>query len=270
MKKVLLFVALFVVAMSLTIGIDYAFAGDNTSGSQAGAAAQAEISIKDQSTSIVVDRDFVGTSQPVVAGTNGYFVEGLGNDVSFRRVNELIKFGDVFSESSLRNLAKGGDVKYHFSPVNDYNKPSNKLRDGQRYIKIAIEVMPGFKMSAPLDAAADDFETNSFQIIARMALKALSNGDNILYVEFEGFKDRVGASGWGIGTHSAVGYVNPTGSVSGVGGGGMGYSSNEVGPEMLPWIRGYSGCLPYELTVGMSAGKTSSFDNSNAFNREGN
>jgi len=226
------------------------------SGSQSAAGAEAAINFDDHSTNIAIDRDFAPNAGNVTAHTQGLFVQGNGRDASFRRVIELIRFGDVISESSLRNMARGGDVEYNFTPVNDFDKPANKLADGQRHIKIIVEHYPGFRMSAPFMAEADDFNTNSYQVLARMALKALDNGDNVLFVEFEGYKDKVGASGWGIGTHTTGAVVDGTGSMSGVAGGGFGYSSNQTGAEMMPWIRGFSGSLPYELSPGWSSKNT--------------
>ena len=226
----------------------FAFAGNLAeSGSESEANAGASITFDDHSTnkSKIIDRQFVGSSPSVTAGTNGLFVPPSGADISFRPLRELIRFGAVFSEGALIQLAKGGDTDLNFSWANDYTdtKPSN-IKGGQRFIKIVMIEPADFKLSAFVAAAADDYDTNSFQVIAEAGLAAIRNGDNILFIEFEGYNDKVHASGWGIGTHTASGVVSGTGKVSGVGGGGFGYSSNGVGNEQLPWIRGYSGFVP--------------------------
>ena len=254
-----------------------AFAG-NKADAEAVAGAQAGIEFNDNSENKVTDRDFVGSSPSVTAGTNALFLPNSGDDVSFRRVQELIKFGGVFSETSLK-IMTGGSIAGHFDAINDFDKPMNKYEDGERYILISLGikvvdpnkpdnfiVLPPaqFRMSAPFDYEAKNIKTTSFQLIAEAALDAINNGDNVLWVEFEGWKDKANASGWGIGTHTAAGAISDSGKASGVGGGGLGYSSNEVGMEKKPWIRGYAGCLPVMLDIsGDNVIRTAKKKNSN-------
>jgi hypothetical protein len=223
-----------------------AYAGSiSTNISEAGAAAGA--SITDNSKNKVYDRDFVNGGGNVTAGTHAFFTEPT-DDSSFRRVMDLIRFGTVFSEGALKNLAKGGDAVVEYPVTSEFEKPDNVLRDGNRYIMIVVEQPEDFRATSPCQAKADDGDTTSFQIIAKLALKAISEGDNVLYLTEEGFHRKVEAGGWGIGTHVAGGSVSDNGKISGVGGGGFGISQNEVGPEDRPWVHGYGGSVP-ELDV---------------------
>jgi len=260
-----------VIAFFIVCLFNRAYAGTSpsqsaVSGSQS--AAGASINYDDHSKNSVIDRQFAPSSGNVTAHTQGRYTEIKGADVSYRPAHEFLMFGGVWSEGSLKAMAAGGDVKYSFPIVNDYEKPSNMSPDGNRYILILTgqRIPQSFKASVPYDAEADDTNTNSFQIIALMALKALQNGDNVLLITHEGFNDKIYASGWGIGTHAVGAVVNESGKVSGTGGGGFGVSKNNSGEERMPWIRGYSGCVPIEIhghKVGMKTKSNSHGNRSN-------
>lgn len=246
MKRFITFLTIvFFIFASASFALADGYGDSNKAKAQSGAS----IEFTDNSEAEVIDRDFVGSSPAVTAGTHALFLKNTGDDVSFRRVQELIKYGSIFSEDSLRALRKGSDIEGHFTAINNFAKPDVKQSDGERYIMIVTIEPKGFRMAAPFDKEADDKDTNSFALIADAALDALDNGDNILFVEFEGWKDKVHAGGWGIGTHTAAGTISDSGKASGVGGGGFGISANEVGEEKQPWIRGYSGCIPTMLSI---------------------
>ncbi len=243
-KFKMLFVIFAIVGTFLTLQINDAIAGTSAnSGSTSASGANAYLGFDDHSKTKVIDRNFVGSSPSVTGQTHPLFVDGDGEDNSFRGFTDLIKFGAVFSESALKNLARGGDVNVYMPVLTSTPKPSNKYGN-QRWIKLVAVVPVGFKATAPVDSEADDFDTNSFQVIARTALDAIENGDNVLWIEWEGYQDKVRSTGWGIGSHTATGVVTETGKVSGVAGGGWGYSSNSAGKERKPWIRGYAGFIP--------------------------
>jgi hypothetical protein len=235
----------------LTTGIAFAGGNQATSGSESNSGATAIIDNTDASKTNINDRDHMTGGVNVTAQTHALFYKGNGGDVSFRPIKEMLRFGGVFSETALKNLAKGGDVEYNFNVVNKPRKGGNyNKKDKQRYINIVIVEPSNFALSAMVDAEADDNDTNSFQIIAKLALKALDNGDNVLFIEFEGYKDKVNASGWGIGTHTAAGTISESGKNAAIGGGGFGYSNNNVGAEMRPWVRGYAGNQPVLIAGG--------------------
>lgn len=239
MKKII--VMLISVMFLLTATISFAGVSNEAN---AGAAAGASVDDHSSNKSKVIDRDFVGSSPSVIGNTHALFIPDTGSDVSFRPITEMVRFGNVWSESALKNLAAGADYNDHFAVVNDFPKEPNILPDGQRYIVIILENAPKeFTQSAPFDAEADDFQTNTFQLVAVEALKAIENGDNILFVEYQGYGDKVLAKGWSLGSHSAGGVISDSGKLSGVVGTGLGYSKNNVGREMKPWIRGYSGYI---------------------------
>ncbi len=260
-KFKMLFVIFAIVGTFLTLQINDAIAGVSAnSGSSSQSGANAQIGFDDHSKTKVVDRNFVGSSPSVTGQTNPLFIDTAGEDNSFRAANDLVKFGAIFSESALRNLARGGDVNVYMPEITNRARPSNKY-DNQRWIKIVLGLKhpKGFQPTAPMDSEADDFDTNSFQVIAKTALKAIENGNNILIIEWEGFAEKVRSAGWGIGTHAATGAVTETGKLSGVAGGGWGISDNNAGKERKPWIRGYAGFIPSLDTseVGFSGSKRS-------------
>jgi hypothetical protein len=198
--------------------------------------------ITDNSKTKVNDRDHMTGGNNVMGRTHALFYRGDGTDVSFRPVKELIRWGGVMNEQALKNLAKGGDVDMNFPVLNWGEKSGNWNETMQQgFVKICVVAPESFKMTAIVDAAADDEDTTSFMVIARLALTAIENGDNVLFIEYEGYKDKVLASGWGIGTHTAGGTISDSGKNAGIAGGGFGYSKNRVGNEMRPWVRGYSG-----------------------------
>lgn len=196
-----------------------------------------------------VDRQFAPGGFNVTAHTQPLMVPNTGEDVSFRFAVEFVRFISVHSEDNLRRLARGGDYEMHFTPMVNFEKAPLEAWDGKRYIWIVTgDSHPdGFRGVAPYDIEADDDDTNSFQLIAKAALLAIENGDNVLWINYQGWKDRVNASGWGIGTHAVHAQVTPGGTQSTVGGGGLGYSKNTAGTEMRPFIRGWSGCVPTEI-----------------------
>ena len=174
-------------------------------------------------------------------------------DPSLRSAKDLIRFGNVFSKAALENLAAGGDVKVNFPIVkNRITKPDNVLADGQQWLMIVIEP-PGpedkFYMSAPVDARADDAETTSFQVIGKLGLKALANGDNVLLLTSEGFLRKMEAGGWSIGSYGGGAVTSDGGTTGGSGGMGLGIGESTVGPEHRPWVKGYSGHFARQLAV---------------------
>lgn len=229
--------------------VSLAHAGENTlqSTNKSGSVAQ----IVDNSQNEAVDRQMAPGGLHVTAHTQPLMVPNTGSDVSFRYALEFVRFVSVHNEVTLRNIARGGDYKMHFEPMVNFQKAPLELRDGNRYIWIVTGPShpDEFRGVAPFDIEAKDDDTNSFQLIAKMALEAIENGDNVLWINYQGWKDRVGSSGWGIGTHAVHGQVSSGGTKSTVGGGGFGYSKNSVGVEMRPFIRGWSGCVPFELSI---------------------
>ena len=108
---------------------------------------------------------------------------------------------------------------------------------------IGTSKVHGLTVTGLIDAESDDAETNSIQVIAEAALKALKDGNNYMILTAEGAHRKVLASGWGIGFYTTGGQVSDGGQTAGIIGGGTGYSTNETGPEDRPWIQGYVGVI---------------------------
>lgn len=224
----------------------------------------AGITQEDNSSSKIYNRQFVQSGITPLPQTNGFFVAPTP-DSSFRKAKDLIMFitGDPnaisvrLTEGALEELAKGGDVESHVQVVREKIATAKADEDGVKWFTISIidpilekkgdkMVVTGVKrdpmvVGAMADGEADDEDTNSFQVIGDVALKALKKGFNHLEITSEGAHRGVFASGFGIGTYAVYGTVNNSGKDSGLGGGGLGYASNQTGTEDKPWIQGNVG-----------------------------
>ena len=222
----------------------------------------ASVTIDDNSSnkSKVYNRQFVNPGNTPIPGTNGFFTAPTP-DSSFRQVAELIFYltGDAnavsvnLTEGACESLAKGGDVDSNIQVVRERFATAKADEDGVKWITISMikpiikdGKMVGVNKANPniagfATAEADDGDTDSFQVIGKIALKAIKAGLNHFQVTAEGAHRKVEASGFGIGFYTVGAQVSQGGQTSGLAGGGMGYSSNEAGPEDRPWIQGNIG-----------------------------
>ena len=264
MKQML--IALICASMLLITGT--AFADGNFAGSQSEADAFLHYNPVDNSTNNVYDRKFVNPGITPLPQTNGFFTAPTP-DSSFRSVKDLIrfaldegKFSLRMTEGALQKLAKGGDVVSHLQIIRGsdqvpriYGKDFKESEDNPKWLTIAIEEpvivenkvvgtkrIEGLRMTGYADGEADDGDTNSFQVIGKIGLKAVRDGNNYLVITAEGAHRKVEATGWGIGFYTTGGTVSNDGQTSGIVGGGTGWSTNETGPEDRPWVQGYVGC----------------------------
>jgi len=168
---------------------------------------------------------------------------------------EFLRFaGPIFSEGALEEMASGADVDVLFQMYNGKNRVKraeavtvNEEEEASKWIKIILDHNGDLakegdvRFSAVVQAEADDGETNSIQVLAEMALKALKNGNNLLVLTNQGAHRYVEASGWGIGLYTVGSNISDGGGTAGVVGGGTGWATNETGPEDRPWLHGYAG-----------------------------
>ena len=108
---------------------------------------------------------------------------------------------------------------------------------------VGIKVPTNLTTTGFIDGEANNADTNSFQVIGKMGLKALKDGNSAMVVTKENWHRSVLASGWGIGTYVVAGGNWDNGKMSGGGGGGTGYSKNKTGPEDMPWCHAYVGVI---------------------------
>jgi hypothetical protein len=101
--------------------------------------------------------------------------------------------------------------------------------DAKRIAKIVeTGIHKGF-----VNAKADNGDTNSIQVMAKMALSAMKKGANVLYLKAEGAHRKVEAFGWGIG------FSQVKASEDNMSTGGTGISGGSSGPEDRPWLQGH-------------------------------
>ncbi len=166
-----------------------------------------------------------------IPGQPGWFTTPTP-DGSFQSLRAILQYGDVFTEGALENMAKG-KVAVRYMVTNDKNEVARaKFADNlKRKIKILI-VKPDAKFIAYANGNAKNGKTDSVQVMAAIALKALRDGANVVAFTAEGAHRKVQAFGWGIGvsgtTASENSMVTP----------GLGISGGNSGPEDWPWLQG--------------------------------
>ena len=193
-----------------------------------------------------IDRDFPNAAVISLPGTGAGFYVRPSKDSSFRNIKELLSFYNRFTEGACEKLAAGGSSKIHLQILNDENQIARAEADdnGDRWIKIVL-VKPDepFKMTGLIDGEAKNGGTNSFQVLGAMALKAIADGNNILYITNEDQHRMVEASGWGIGLYTVGAKVSRDGMNGGVAGGGLGWATNKSMTEDKPWYHGFVGVV---------------------------
>lgn len=256
----------FVTMLVLFLCVGVSFAGDidikNKSKSKSEAVSGSYI----EDNSVYNNRQFVSPGNVPMPGTNGFFTNPTP-DSSFRSIKDILRafngqgtYCMVVSRSALKNWAKGGDVDTNYQIMRGHDQVTRIYGDdyeGTELLYIAIEepifgenakgetvlkgtVRPeGLVTTAMVDGEADDSDTNSLQVIGKVGLKALDDGNNYMVITAEGAHRMVVADGWGIGFYTTGATVSESGKQSGLAGGGTGYAYNESGPEDKPWIQGY-------------------------------
>lgn len=172
-------------------------------------------------------------SGPVpIPGSPGWFTVPTP-DGDFIAIKDIIQFGSIYSKSALENMAKWGHTRVTYAMINE-----DKIETTHKKIMIVIDPAAIKKVAkegthiAFVNGSATDGKTNSIQLMAKMALKALKNGANVITFQAEGAHRKVEAFGWGIG----FSYVKS--GETGMGTGGTGISGGATGPEDRPWIQG--------------------------------
>jgi hypothetical protein len=225
------------------------------------AASGASIDDHSKNTSNVYDRKFPNPGITPIPGTNAFFSDPT-EDSSFRSVKDLIEMisgpGAVtlkISEGALANMAKGGDVDTHLQIIRGADSVDRAPKNGTRWLWIAYQkpIMENgvlrpmtpvnMTVTGAIDGEADDGGTNSFQVLGKMGLKAIKDGNNVMVISAEDSHRKIEASGYGFGTYVVVAGNMDNGKLGGGGGGGTGFAKNVTGPEDLPWAQGYVGVL---------------------------
>jgi len=157
-------------------------------------------------------------------------------DGDFISIQNIVQFGEIYSIGALKNMAKGGHTRLTYAEVNSTKAKSTRDKDD-------IEIMIVFKSEAIeaikktgthiafVNGSATNGKTNSVQLMAKMALKALKNGANVIAFQAEGAHRKVESFGWGLG----FSYV--TAGEDHMGTGGTGISGGSAGPEDWPWLQ---------------------------------
>lgn len=228
---------------------------DAISDAEANAGAMASIDSHDNINSI--DKKFVAPGITPIPGLNN-FVIAPTRDSSFTSVKEILRFfvgkgtSMAITRGALKSMAKGGDVDTHLQIIRGENQvPRIKIEKEniagniERWFWIAIEKdgrpIDGLIKTGLIDGEADNGDSNSWQVIGKAALKALANGNTHMVITAEGYHRGTEASGWGIGLYTVTAEVSGSGESSQLGGGGLGYASNQASSEDKPWIKGYVG-----------------------------
>jgi hypothetical protein len=256
----------FAIVLAILMMAGYAWAegrGGNYSSTSADSFSGSGASVDDHSSTKIYDRNFPNAGMTPMPGTNPFFAEPTP-DSSFRSVRELIEmisgpgaFTFKITEGALKRLAKGGDVESHLQIIRSSHVVTRAaFPKDAKWLWIAYhkpvyteEKITGFLypknliITGAVDGEADGGDTNSFQVLGDMGLKALKDGNDCMVISKENHHRRIEASGWGIGFYTVIAGNWDDGKGGGAGGGGTGYASNKSGPEDLPWAQGYVGVL---------------------------
>lgn len=256
-KKLLILI----VSICLVAGVSSnVLALNNQADAEASSGSSIETTDNSTNTSKVYNRQFVNPGNTPIPGTNGFFTAPTP-DSSFRQVAEFIYYltGDAnavsvqLTEGACEALAKGGDVDSNIQIVRQRLAVAKADQDGVKWITISMikpvvedGVVVGvnkadLRIAGFVTAEADDADTDSFQVIGKLALKVIAANLDHLQITAEGAHRKVEASGFGIGFYTVGAQVSQGGQTSGLAGGGLGYATNEAGPEDRPWIQGNAG-----------------------------
>jgi hypothetical protein len=235
--KKLLIVLMSVTLISLFTVPAMAFLDDNSTDNSTNASAETEAAAS--VTQIDNSTNKANASQtraipgnvPIPGGT-GFFTTPTP-DGSFETLKTALMFANMFSEQALVSLAAGGSVRIFVKDLSP--KISATFEDSNnKMIKIVLDVPKGLTYKGPANGEAKNGSTNSIQVMAAIALKALRNGSNVVYFAAEGAHRGVETSGWGIGfAHTKASHDN-------VSAGGTGYAAAKAGPQDKPWLQGFA------------------------------
>ena len=232
--KKLLIVLMSVTLISLFTVPAMAFLDDNSTDNSTNAEANATSGISQTDNSVSTSKQSeraIPANIPVYGGT-GFFTTPTP-DGSFESLKTALMFANMFSEQALVSLAAGGRTKIFVKDLSPqvsatFEDPNNKM------IKIVLDAPKGLKYEGPANGEATNGTTNSIQLMAAIALKALRNGSNVVYFAAEGAHRGVETSGWGIGfAHTKASHDN-------VSAGGTGYAAAKAGPQDKPWLQGFA------------------------------
>jgi len=244
MKRILIFTLVMVFMASIVYASDGAYNYNDNDQQQN--QEQQQKQGQDQKTTVDIDshdinREFVRapiTSLP----EHSRFTVRPTKDSSFRDIQELLNIYDRFNEGTIDKLKEGGKVKVHYQMLNDEDqiKRAEPIK-GERWIRLVIgKPVKGAKIVAMLDGEAKDGDTNSFQVLGAILQAAYEDGSNIVYITNQDTHRQVNASSKGFGGNIAGAAVNTDGTVSGVTGGGMGFSFSKALTDDKPWFHAYA------------------------------
>jgi hypothetical protein len=165
----------------------------------------------------------------------------------FQSLRTLLMYASLFSEGSLEAILNHSEGMIHeMKKVNDSVGPLKADEKGMRYIRVVIIGKP--IMDSTLvgfaSAQANDMETTSIEVMARVALDALRAGANVIQFTAEGAVLDTEAHGWGIGFNDTFATVSFDPKNSNVASGGTGYSSATAGLREKPWLQAFALLVP--------------------------
>lgn len=238
-------VTLTLIAFLFTTG-GMAYAG-NEANAKTKSQAQSSIDSHDKNTNEAMDRAFPipGTARfgPVI----NYYGKPLPGS-TFRMVQSLLKYANIFSEGALESIIKDGkdaDLIVDLNIVRDRNvQVRAKYEKGEtRWIKIvaSMDRLPDHGLIAYVTSEADDRKTDMMEVMAGAALAALQEGADVLQIVAQGAARDTETSGWGIGFNTTQATMLSGGSVgsggANVSSGGTGYSTAWAGMRDKPWLQ---------------------------------
>jgi len=163
---------------------------------------------------------------------------------AFRPVENLLKYGNVFSEGALREIIKGGKFIHELEIVRGPEQQVRaKYEKGEiRWIKIIASnaVLEDHGLIGQGTCEANNRKTDMLEVMARAALDALCEGADVLQIVAQGASRDTESSGWGIGFNTTQATIfDGTGAAasSNLTSGGTGYSQAWAGSRDKPWIQ---------------------------------
>jgi hypothetical protein len=210
---------------------------DVSAGADSESSANLSLDQSDHSTNTYEATEARPNSGPVpIPGQPGWFTTPTP-DGDFITMKNILEFGKVFSEGALENMADGGWTRVTYAMVNPEARVSARAENDRRILIVIDparikEIAAGGTHVAFVNGAAKNGKTNSVQLMAAMALKALKSGANVVVFKAEGAHRKVEAFGWGIG------FSHVKASENNMSTGGTGISGGSAGPEDRPWLQG--------------------------------
>jgi hypothetical protein len=151
-------------------------------------------------------------------------------------LKNLLGYKSVFTRAELKKMSKEADVNIRDNTTAEKASEEDRKQQG-RAIPVYLGV-PTIHIESlgMMTVVADDFETNTVEIMAIAAMGGLDINADAVYIMAYGGDKESKSSGWGVGMNSSVATINGNSDLSTVSSGGMGYSSGKAGLKTKPWV----------------------------------